>query len=486
VNAPRTVAVPPPPRRSERGSVLIIVLWISFGLVSLALYFAHTMNFELRAADNRVAATLARQAIGGAARYASNVLVNLEQPGSIPDILTYRTEAVPVGDAAFWFVGRDPESSWSDEPWFGLVDEASKLNLNTATATMLEQLPGMTPEFAAAIVDWRDSDSDLTDGGAEDEAYQRLNPPYTCKNAPFESLEELRLVSGTDLLLLYGEDANLNGLLDPNEDDGENSPPDDNRDGRLDPGLFEYLTVYSREPNTAPDGSTRINVTSTNRTELASLLEEHLGADRANEILQAFGAPGGGGGGPGGGGPGGGGTGTAVTVGSVLEFYVVSGMTADEFSQVEAYLTVSTNQFTEGLVNVNTASETVLACLPGIGLEFAPTLVASRPTLTSTEPPSLGWVTGVLERENAIAAGPYLTARSYQFTVDVAALGHHGRGYQRVKHVFDTSGAAPRIVYRQDLTHLGWALGPGVREELWQARRGGTVAFGTLGTRGPR
>lgn len=473
----------PGPRCAERGSVLIIVLWISFGLVSLALYFAHTMNFELRAADNRVAATLARQAIEGAARYASNVLVNLEEPGAIPDILTYRTEAVPVGDAAFWFLGRDPESSWSQEPWFGFVDEASKLNLNTATVTMLEQLPGMTPEFAAAIIDWRDSDSDLSDGGAEDETYQRLNPPYRCKNAPFESLEELRLVYGADLLLLYGEDANLNGLLDPNEDDGENSPPADNRDGRLDPGLFAYLTVYSREPNTAPDGSTRINVSNTNRTELASLLEEQFGTARANEILQAFGAPAGGGGGGGGGGPGGGGTGAAVTVRSVLEFYLVSGMTAAEFGQVEGYLTVSTNQFTEGLVNVNTASETVLACIPGIGPEFASTLVASRPTPTSTEPPSLAWVADVLDRENALEAGPYLTARSYQFTVDVAALGQHGRGYQRVKYVFDTSGTAPRLRYRQDLTHLGWALGPGVRDELEQARRAGTVAFGSLGTR---
>jgi hypothetical protein len=36
--------------------VLIIVLWIAFGLVSLALYFANSMNFELRASDNRVCA----------------------------------------------------------------------------------------------------------------------------------------------------------------------------------------------------------------------------------------------------------------------------------------------------------------------------------------------------------------------------------------------------------------------------------------------
>ena len=53
-----------------------------------------------------------------------------------------------------------------DEPWFGLVDEGSKLNLNTATAAMLEALPRMTPQLAAAIIDWRDTDSTVSDNGA--------------------------------------------------------------------------------------------------------------------------------------------------------------------------------------------------------------------------------------------------------------------------------------------------------------------------------
>ena len=50
----------------RRGSVLVIVLWIAFGLVSLALYFANSMNFELRASDNRVSAMAADEAIDGA------------------------------------------------------------------------------------------------------------------------------------------------------------------------------------------------------------------------------------------------------------------------------------------------------------------------------------------------------------------------------------------------------------------------------------
>src|SRR5271157_1069810 len=38
---------------SSRASVLIIVLWVAFGLVAITLYFANAMSMELKAADNR-------------------------------------------------------------------------------------------------------------------------------------------------------------------------------------------------------------------------------------------------------------------------------------------------------------------------------------------------------------------------------------------------------------------------------------------------
>ena len=50
-------------------------------------------------------------------------------------------------------------------------------------------------ELAAAIVDWRDSNEEVSDGGAEEETYARFNPPYRCKNAPFESVITARVFS---------------------------------------------------------------------------------------------------------------------------------------------------------------------------------------------------------------------------------------------------------------------------------------------------
>ena len=40
---------------SKNGSVLVIVLWISFGLVAIAICFADAMSSELRASANRAA-----------------------------------------------------------------------------------------------------------------------------------------------------------------------------------------------------------------------------------------------------------------------------------------------------------------------------------------------------------------------------------------------------------------------------------------------
>jgi hypothetical protein len=77
----------------------VIVLWIAFGLVSLALYFANSMNFELRASDNRVSAMAADEAIDGAVRYLKYLVGQQVANGSNGVFLTladFQCRAVPV------------------------------------------------------------------------------------------------------------------------------------------------------------------------------------------------------------------------------------------------------------------------------------------------------------------------------------------------------------------------------------------------------
>ncbi len=129
-----------------------------------------------------------------------------------------------------------------------VVDEDSKINVNWGTRNafaqqrLSQQLAALTggPQYAdlfserdadgqhstaqeicSAIVDWSDSDQDLwpcdgtTTAGAaapEDSFYERLDQPYTRKNAPFDSLLELYKVRGV------GEDY-WSTFIEPDPDD---------------------------------------------------------------------------------------------------------------------------------------------------------------------------------------------------------------------------------------------------------------------------
>ena len=292
------------------------------------------------------------------------------------------------------------------------------------------------------------------------------------KAGPFESPEELALVNGgTDPSVLYGNDANLNHVLDPEESSGASlggtssgtasagsSPSAGNSggeagggSGQFDPGLLEYVTAFSREPNTLSDGTKRANVVAgTGR--IATVLATPLGSARAQAVEQQAAAQ----------------VGRNSGFGSVVDFCMKAGLTPDEWNTVAPYLTMSNGTYQVGLVNANTARAEVLACLPGMTVGLAQQLVAARPQPGTTAYGNLQWTVAVLGSQ-AGAIGRYLTAHSYQFSVDVAAVGRHGRGYRRTLFVLDTStnpGGAPQVVYRRNLTNLGWALGNDARASL--------------------
>ncbi|MEO5958241.1 MAG: helix-hairpin-helix domain-containing protein [Opitutaceae bacterium] len=426
--------------------MLVIVLWICLGLVALTLYFADSMSSSLRAADNRVTEVAARQALAGGIRYAGYVLKTYAVGGAVPEQDDYQSEALPVGDASFWFIGRNNDEKPGTEPHFALVDESSKLNLNTITAAMLQALPlpDMTPDLAAAIVAWRNAGAQ---GQQFNGSYASLDPPRSNKGAAYETTDELRLIYGATLDVLFGEDTNRNGVLDHNEDDSLDSAPRDDGDGQLLAGLLEYVTVYTRQPATGASGQRRLDIrTAQTRAQLAQrLTAAGIAQQRAQQIAQRSNA-------------------NNPTYTSVAAFMVASQMTAEEFALVHTEFTAADGGTAQGLVNVNTASEAVLAAIPGIGPESAPALVAfrlaNRDALTSFH-----WLTQILTPQNIQRAGPLITDQSYQFSADVAAVGNNGRGYCREKVIFDTSAGTPRIVYRQDMSAYGWALGAGARTD---------------------
>ncbi len=168
----------------------------------------------------------------------------------------------------------------------GPADAHAKININTATREDLLLLPDMDESIADAILDWIDSDDDTREFGAESGQYLGMRYPYLPRNAPFRSIQELELVVGVRPEFVRGEDWNLNGVLDPNEDDGDASWPPDNADGKLDAGWSGWLTAESESgPGWALSGQPRLDLTSANETDLQNRLG--VDASQAQAILQA-------------------------------------------------------------------------------------------------------------------------------------------------------------------------------------------------------
>ncbi len=169
---------------------------------------------------------------------------------------------------------------------YGVTDESAKLNINHADREQLTKLlevvappETIVEDLVDALLDWRDNDDVPEEYGAESEYYATLEPPYRPKNAPFDTPEELLLVKGFDGRVLYGEDYDRNGLMSLNEDDGDTSFPPDNADGKLDRGLYPYITVLSRDLNRANDNKPRTNLRG-NREVLETALDEAFEGDQ--------------------------------------------------------------------------------------------------------------------------------------------------------------------------------------------------------------
>ena len=99
--------------------------------------------------------------------------------------------------------------------------------------------PDEVEDILDAIKDWIDKDNEPTKFGAEDSYYQALDHPYSCRNAPLESLEELLLIKGITRELFYGTDEN--------------------------PGISDYLAVH---------GDGKININTADPLVLASLSDD--------------------------------------------------------------------------------------------------------------------------------------------------------------------------------------------------------------------
>lgn len=164
----------------------MVVLWLVaiLGVVAAALSF-HSRT-ELRLTSFQWDQSRLTQTARRKAAEATQCIEKSSGPLTLAELSQWEARLFPTKAEAY--------SADSPHPAY-LSDEFSRINLNKATKETLERLTG-SRDMAAAIIDWRDPDSDVSLGGAEGAYYQSLPNPYPCRNGPFQSVAELMLVKG--------------------------------------------------------------------------------------------------------------------------------------------------------------------------------------------------------------------------------------------------------------------------------------------------
>jgi len=434
----------------RRGFVLIAILIV----VMLAAMIAMSLLFRMKAEETATAAGSGAEQAWAAAMSGVREAMRVAATGSenpdvfdSPDLFRERLVFDDGSDRWHFTVYSPGDDGMALR--YGLTDEAGKLNLNHATEEMLARLPGMKPLLSHALLDFIDADDAPLPEGAEQPYYDTLAKPYAVRNGPLDTVDELLLVRGFTPALLYGEAAN------PYRSAATDDAPPAADFGPA-PPLRPLLTVSSFEPNTGTDGAPRWNLNDpaenfpTNGVPAATLA--YVAALRSNQIPVAYAsdlldAK------------------QVVRTTNGVDVELSSGISNDGLPlALDLFTTVADTELA-GLINVNTASRAVLACVPGLDDALADAIVSARQSVSPDRRKNLAWLVQehVLDADKFRAVAPYLTSRGFQFSFRVIGYGVPSGRYRVIEAIVDTARGNPTLLYLRDVTRLGlpFKLEPG-------------------------
>ena len=454
------------------GTVLAAVLVVAALAATVAVSVLYLMRAEVGAQTARSRGERAYGAALSGLEFSMALLAarSAEPPlwDDNPEFFHNRLAQDDGSDQWYFTVYADSPLS-EDQVRFGLSDESARLNLNTADEETLRRFAPLPPELVDALLDWRDADDEPRREGAEQtDTYDRLPLPYRVRNGPLRTLEEVFLIKGFNASVVYGEDANLNGLLDPNEDDSNVTFPLDDRDGALNRGLYGLATVWSYEPNVDRQGDRRLDLNGD-----ASALEDLGLSEGVLAFIKIYRAEGN----------------TFKHPSDLVEMEYQLKQAHPEFPDLKAgdtvavqlepgdlavlldRLTVGSARRVAGLVNVNAARPEVLAALPAMDEALARQIADVRTGLDAETRSTIAWLytQGVLDAPAFKALAPKLTARSFQYRVRSIGFGAGCGQFRVLEAVVDVAGARPQVLYARDLTRLGLPLA--LNAEELQGRR---------------
>lgn len=200
----------------QSGSILILVVWMialfTFWVLASASAGIFSLGVGRRFEGDLKTYAVARSAVP----YVQKILeddITPKYDGENEEALAspalYEPQTRNEGTLQIFSFSPDPFTGYLTKKK-GIIDEERKLNLNTANTDILvllfSNLAGLKADLVKSLVesieDWRDTDNDKREFGAERYEYTVLKKPYDCKNGPFESLEELLLVKGMNSQIL--------------------------------------------------------------------------------------------------------------------------------------------------------------------------------------------------------------------------------------------------------------------------------------------
>jgi type II secretory pathway component PulK len=186
-------------------SVLVLTVWTLFFLSALAVAVGSYVSGGLRVARQASSSSYGRAAM----------LAGIEHAVAVVEADTNQWD----GFSENW--GADGDIEWDGQELgestyriyhvnsggitnFGLIDEESRININKADRKLLEALFRVVGKadtiqassLAAAVIDWRDPDDEVSEGGAEGGFYAGKQSGYRCPNADFKTPFELLLING--------------------------------------------------------------------------------------------------------------------------------------------------------------------------------------------------------------------------------------------------------------------------------------------------
>jgi type II secretory pathway component PulK len=498
--------------RHRRGSVLILVLVLIPVLALGAYAFNHAMRAETAGSQAAALQAQARWLADAGVEYARSVLSNkaifTQQSALDLNNNPGHFAAQPVADAyggtpagMFSLVAADEKKAGSIR--YGMASECAKIPLGggvTLRKEALMAMPKMTDEIADAIIDFFDQDDQPQANGAESSYYGALNPPRQARNGPPICVDELLLVRGVTPALLYGNDANLDGVASKNETDGADSWPNDVGDGALNRGWYHFFSILSVADNTKPDGNAKSNINGDQKTVAASL-SQTFGANiaayyvgyrtknsnltsiadlidstvevEAQQLQQAWqqagldpqqaaqslgvtlpqpNQPGQ----PGGGGRPGGGGGAQQNQQLTLTSPWKAADSGNFYEKALTEFSLSEEKTVQGVIDVQNAPAPVLMCLPDVTQEMADKIVGAAANKTGVLASPAWLVTeSLVSVEVMRKIESKVTVAPRTFRIESVGFFERNGPVARVEAVINAGETVPQVLQRRDLTAVG-------------------------------